>query len=109
MFVRSVSFEKRDSTSPFAVAPGAELLRDPGGDAGRGVGLGDAEGLGLGALDVAVAGLGGLEGLHRGDAGLVLLAGLGGRAGDDEVEVEAAKPGSTEEASRERLRLGAPQ
>ena len=44
-----------------AVAPGAELLDDPGGEADRRIVQRDADGLRLGALDLLVAGLLGLE------------------------------------------------
>ena len=74
-----------------AVAPGAELLRDPGGDTGGGVGLGDAEGLRLRALDVAVAGLLRLEGATRGEPGLVRLRGRIGGTGEGHVQVDAAQ------------------
>jgi hypothetical protein len=39
-----------------AVGPGAEFLRDPGGEAGGGVGKAVSQGLRLGALDPLVAG-----------------------------------------------------
>src|SRR3984885_14638224 len=41
------------------VAPGAEFLHDPGGEAGRGVGEAEGGGLGLGAVHGDVGALGG--------------------------------------------------
>ena len=63
----------------------------PGGDAGGRVGLGDAEGLRLRALDVAVAGLLGLEGATGGEPGLIRLRGRVGGTGEGHVEVDAAQ------------------
>ena len=54
-----------------AIRPGAELLHDPGGQAGRAVGQAEGQGLRPGALDPLVAGL-----LLQPDRGFLEVAGL---------------------------------
>ena len=89
-----------------AVAPGPELLHDPGQQAGRRIVEGHAQGLWLGALFVGIARLLAPEPLHGGEVRLLLVGERPGSSGGEperhvEVDgramlrVEAADPGRT--------------
>ena len=94
-FVSSSSLRETTLDVAVAVAPRAELLDDPRGEAGRRVVQRIAEGLRLRALNLLVSALVGHVGvallhalqLRRRDAGVGIAAGRG--AGETEIQVQS--------------------